>query len=211
MSEKRLGMLIDLSLCIGCNACAVACKLENDVPANDVFNVWVESWDGDRGDGYVCRTNVPKQCNQCTNPTCVSVCPTGATFIAEDGTIQINADESIGCQACMAACPYGARWFDEATTTVRKCTFCEHRVENGMVPACVATCVTKSRIFGDLNDPESDISKRIAEAGDAVTVLQPEDGLEPNVYYIGLTEALAMPKRSGVNKGGNVLETYEGK
>ena len=86
--EKRLGMLIDLTLCIGCNACAVACKEENDVPVG-CFNVWVESWDVDRGDGYTCRTNLPKQCNHCDNPSCVQVCPTGASYIEEDGTVQI--------------------------------------------------------------------------------------------------------------------------
>ena len=88
--EKRLGMLIDLTLCIGCNACAVACKEENDVPVG-CFNVWVESWDVDRGDGYTCRTNLPKKCNHCDNPSCVQVCPTGASYIEEDVTVQIDA------------------------------------------------------------------------------------------------------------------------
>ncbi len=210
MSEKRLGMLIDLSLCIGCNACAVACKEENDVPTG-CFNVWVESWDADRGDGYMCRVNLPKQCNHCTDPACVAACPTGATFVDEaDGTVQVNAEECIGCQACVAACPYGARYLDEETSTVRKCTFCQHRSSNGLLPACVNTCVTKARVFGDLNDPDSDIAKRIAEAGDAVSVLLPETEMGPNVYYIGLDEALAAPRHSAVHKGGNVLEPYEG-
>ena len=185
MSEKRLGMLIDLSLCIGCNACAVACKLENDVPANDVFNVWVESWDGDRGDGYVCRTNVPKQCNQCTNPSCVPVCPTGATYIAEDGTVQINADECIGCQACMAACPYGARSYNEDLNVVEKCTCCVQRLKDGESPACVHNCSCGARFYGDLDDPESDAAKAVAAAGeDACHQLPDANGAAPRTVYI---------------------------
>lgn len=208
MSDKRFGMVIDLSLCIGCNACAVACKEENEVQLGS-FNVWVESWDADRGDGYTCRVNLPKQCNHCDSPSCIEVCPTGATYIEEDGTVQVNADECIGCQACMAACPYEARWLDAETNTVRKCTFCHHRTPYGLMPACAATCVSHARIFGDLNDPESDISKALVEASDAGVLLS-DAGLGPNVYYLGVNEALAMPRRSAIHKGGNVLEPYAG-
>jgi len=208
MSDKRLGMLIDLSLCIGCNACAVACKMENETPT-DCFNTWVESWDAERGDGYMCRPNLPKQCNHCDNPACVEACPVGATFIDEtDGTVQIDAEKCIGCQLCVSACTYGARYLDDLAGVVRKCTFCQHRTSNGLLPACAGTCVTKARVFGDLNDPESDISKRLAEV--EAQVLQPESGMGPNVYYIGLDEALALTKRSAVHKGGNVLEPYAG-
>lgn len=212
MSDTRFGMLIDLSLCIGCNACAVACKEENDVPTGaDCFNVWVESWDVDRGDGYTARVNLPKQCNHCANPVCVSVCPTGATFVEEsDGTVQVNAEDCIGCGACVSACPYGARWIDPETDTARKCTFCHHRSANGLLPACVATCVSKARIFGDLNDPESDISKRLAAGGSDIAVLLPDEGLEPSVRYVGLDRILAMPRTSAIHKGGNVLEPYAG-
>ena len=90
MSEKRLGMLIDLALCIGCNACVVACKMENDVPLG-CFNTWVESWDVEDGE-RTRRANVPKQCNHCENPQCVKVCPTGASYVADDGTVQIDAE-----------------------------------------------------------------------------------------------------------------------
>lgn len=209
MSDKQFGMLIDLSLCIGCNACAVACKMENDVALGS-FNTWVESWDAERADGYTCRVNMPKQCNHCSNPTCLEVCPTGATYMCEeDGTVQIDLEKCIGCQLCVSACPYGARWVDEENTKVRKCTFCHHRTPYGLLPACVATCVSQARLFGDVNDPDSDIAKRIAEAKSLGTLL-PDEGLNPNVYYIGLDEALAAPKRSAVHKGGNVVEPYGG-
>ena len=212
-TNARFGMLIDLSLCIGCNACAVACKEENDVPTgSDCFNVWVESWDVDRGDGYSARVNLPKQCNHCANPVCVAACPTGASYVEEtDGTVQVTAESCIGCGACVSACPYGARWMDVESNTARKCTFCHHRSSNGLLPACVSTCVSKARVFGDLNDPESDISKRLAAGGDNVAVLLPEEGLEPSVRYVGLDAILAMERTSAVHKGGNVLVAYEGR
>lgn len=209
MSDKKFGMLIDLSLCIGCNACAVACKMENDVALGS-FNTWVESWDAERPDGYISRVNMPKQCNHCDNPSCLEVCPTGATYVCEeDGTVQIDLEKCIGCSLCVDACPYGARWVDEENTKVRKCSFCHHRTPYGLLPACVATCVSKARLFGDINDPDSDIAKRIAAAA-SVGTLQPEEGLGPNVYYIGLDEVQAAPKRSAVHKGGNVVEPYGG-
>ena len=123
MSEKKLGMLIDLALCIGCNACVVACKYENGVPA-DKFNTWIESFDVERPDGRIARANVPKQCNHCEDAPCVRVCPTGASYKAEDGTVQVDP-KCIGCKYCMAACPYQARYQLESGE-VEKCTFCHH-------------------------------------------------------------------------------------
>ena len=209
MSETKLGMLIDLSLCIGCNACAVACKQENDVPLTN-FNTWIESFDVERPDGRVARANVPKQCNHCDNPICVSVCPTGASYKAADGTVQIDEEKCIGCKYCMAACPYGARYAIVETGVVGKCTYCAHRSENGLLPACVSTCVTKARIFGDLNDPDSDISKAIKEHGGADHLMQ-DLGQEPTLCYFGLSDIEAMPRVSAVHKGGNVFKPYEGR
>lgn len=113
MNEKKLGMLIDLSLCIGCNACTVACKRENDVPLG-AFNTWIESFDVERPDGRIARANVPKQCNHCADAPCVKVCPTGASYVADDGTVQIDAEKCIGCKYCLAACPYQARYATES-------------------------------------------------------------------------------------------------
>ena len=205
MSDKKLGMLIDLSLCIGCNACAVACKQENGVPLTS-FNTWVESWDAD-DNGTIRRANVPKLCNHCADAPCVKVCPTGASYHADDGTVQIDAERCIGCKYCMAACPYQAR-YQLDTGEVSKCTFCHHRSIKGMLPACVATCVTRARYFGDLNDPESDIAKKLAEfKGEA---LYADLGLDPSVLYVGLSDTENMPIVSAVHRGGNVLKRYEG-
>ena len=208
MSEQRLGMAIDLALCIGCNACAVACKMENGVGLGH-FNTWVESWDVDR-DGDVRRASVPKLCNHCANPACVSVCPTGASYVDADGSVQIDTGKCIGCKYCMAACPYGVRYLVEETGDVHKSTFCHHRSSNGLLPACVGTCVTKARVFGDLNDPDSDVSKLLAEAGGG-EVLLADMGMEPSVRYVDLEETMALKRVSAVHKGGNVLTPYEGR
>ena len=181
MSEKRFGMLIDLSLCVGCNACAVACKQENAVPLAK-FNTWVESWDVDDG-GIVRRANVPKQCNHCASAPCVKVCPTGASYRTDEGVVMTDPEKCIGCKYCMAACPYQARWVDDETGEVGKCTFCHHRTTHGLLPACVGTCITRARYFGDLNDPESDIAKKIAASD--TDVLHADLGLDPSLHYIG--------------------------
>lgn len=206
MTEKRLGMLIDLSLCIGCNACAVACKQENGVPLTK-FNTWVESWDVNTGE-QTRRANQPKLCNHCADAPCVKVCPTGASYRADDGTVQIDQDKCIGCKYCMAACPYQVRYQLESGE-VQKCTFCHHRTSVGLLPACVSTCVGYARTFGDLNDPESDISKRLAGALGG-EVLYEDLGLHPALRYIGLKETEAMPVASAIHRGGNVMRPYEG-
>ncbi len=205
MSEKRYGMLIDLAACIGCNACAVACKEENDVPLGS-FNVWVESWDVD--DGVTARrANVPKQCNHCADAPCVAVCPTKATYVTDEGVVLVDAEKCIGCGACLAACPFGARYLIDSGEA-QKCTFCYHRTQYGLLPACVATCVTKARLFGDMGDPESDVSKRLAEVESET--LYPDLGLDLAVRYVGLSEAEALPRVSAVHKGGNVIKPYGG-
>lgn len=201
-NSPRLGMLIDLSTCVGCNACAVACKMENDTPES-CFSTWVESWDVG---AYpeVFRANLPKLCNHCEDAPCQSVCPTGATFTTEEGVVLVDPDRCIGCKYCMAACPFQVRWYDEDSGQVSKCTFCYHRTSQGMQPKCVSTCITKSRMFGDLNDPSSDISKRLAQI-DPERLL-PEIHNDVAVYYLGLSETLSAPKASVVCRGGNMEE-----
>ena len=149
MSEKKLGMLIDLSLCVGCNACAVACKQENEVPTG-CFNTWIESFDVET-DGQIRRANIPKLCNHCEDAPCVKVCPTEASHIAEDGTVQIDKSKCIGCQFCAMACPYGVRYLNEEERVVEKCTLCEQKVAQGELPQCVAQCGARARFFGDLD------------------------------------------------------------
>lgn len=164
MATKRYGMLIDLRKCVGCEACTVACKAENDVPLG-YFRTRVQV----QTQGTfpkVTRAFIPTLCNHCENPACVDVCPTGASFKrTEDGIVMINQDDCIGCRYCVSACPYGQRHMDTERAVADKCTFCAHRVDQGIVPSCVNTCVTACRFFGDLNDPESEISKAMKLPG----------------------------------------------
>ena len=179
---KQYGMVIDVRKCVGCHACTVACKTEFEVPLGATRS-WVEYVEkGTFPD--VTKSFLPRLCNQCSEPDCVSVCPTGATYKrAEDGIVVVDSDICIGCKYCMQACPYDARFINPTTGTADKCDFCLHRVEQGLVPSCVNTCQGNARVFGDLNDPESEVSKLIAS--NPVTVLRQEMGTEPNVYYIG--------------------------
>jgi tetrathionate reductase subunit B len=127
---------------------------------------------------------VPKLCNHCTNPACVQVCPTGATFKTDDGVVLIDHTYCIGCQYCVQACPYGARFFNPEKRVTDKCTWCYHRITKGMLPACVEICPVSARMFGDLKDHNSTVSRFIRE--NLVEVLRPDTGNRPNVYYIGI-------------------------
>ena len=127
---------------------------------------------------------VPKLCNQCEHPACVEVCPTGATFKARDGVVLIDQSYCIGCQYCVQACPYGARYLDPDKQVADKCTWCYHRITRGLKPACVEACPVGARVFGDRNDPDSDINKFIRD--NRVEVLKPDMGTHPNVYYVGI-------------------------
>jgi Fe-S-cluster-containing dehydrogenase component len=129
---------------------------------------------------------VPKICNHCQNPSCVQVCPTGATYRTKDGVVLIDHTYCIGCQYCVQACPYGARFFNYEKRVTDKCTWCYHRITKGLKPACVEVCPVHARIFGDLNDPDSDISRFIRD--NRVQVLKPSMGNHPNCYYIGIDE-----------------------
>ena len=181
-TEKQYGMLIDTRRCIGCHACTVACKSQNSVPVG-VNRSWVEYVE--KGSyPNVSRNFLPRLCNQCTHPPCVPVCPADATWKREeDGVVVIDTDVCIGCKYCIQACPYNARFLNPATGTADKCDFCIAIVSQGGLPMCVETCVGGARIFGDINDPESEISKRFAAS--PVTVLREEQGTVPNVFYIG--------------------------
>ncbi|CAI06655.1 sulfate reduction electron transfer complex DsrMKJOP subunit DsrO [Aromatoleum aromaticum] len=178
----QYGMLIDVRRCIGCHSCTVACKSEHDVPAG-VNRSWVEYVE--KGEyPNVARSFLPRLCNHCSVPQCVSVCPTGATYKRpEDGVVVVDSGVCIGCKYCIQACPYDARFLNPHTGFADKCDFCIGRVTNGLVPACVETCIGGARIFGEVSDPDSTISRLIAK--NPVTVLRREMGTMPNVYYIG--------------------------
>lgn len=176
----KYAMVIDQRRCIGCMACVVACKRENYVAADHFRTRVVEIVDG-----VFPRLRMELRselCNHCDNPPCVYNCPTGASYKKDDGTVQINRMKCVGCKACVAACPYDARYMDPDKGYADKCTFCEHRVKDGKEPACVATCIGKSRIFGDLSDPASEVSRLLREKSSEVHLK--EAGTHPRVYYI---------------------------
>ncbi len=211
----RYGMVIDLSKCIGCLGCMMACKMEHMLPPGIS---WCRVLVKEQGSyPSVGKILMPVLCNHCKEAACVKVCPSGATEKREDGIVVVNYDKCVGCRYCMMACPYGARYYNNSHDTyfpgkgetpwekasdeqlqkgvVMKCTFCVEKIDEGIkkglkpgvdreaTPSCVNNCMTKARFFGDLDDPDSEVSQLIrASRG---RQLHPEHGTEPSVYYLG--------------------------
>ena len=203
---KKLGIAINLERCIGCQTCANACKMQNNVPMGMIWNR-VISVNADVIDGAVgvypnlTRSYMPIACQHCENPACLKVCPVGATYKDDMGRVEINYERCIGCRYCMAACPYNARVFNweqpkrdpdfnyghkdvpvRAKGVAEKCTLCKERTDQGLKPMCVKVCPARARVFGDLDDPNSEISKLI-RAKKAVRLLE-EKGTRPQLFYI---------------------------
>jgi Fe-S-cluster-containing dehydrogenase component len=200
---KKLGLVIDLDTCVGCHACAVNCKEWNTsghsapLPDRDPYGaepsgVWfnrVHSFELALPEGGSRTVNFPRSCLHCEEPACVTVCPTGASYKrAEDGIVLVNPDTCIGCKLCSWACPYGAREFDDDAGVMKKCTLCIDRIHNETmpeserVPACVTTCPAHARHYGDLGDPDSDVSRLVAARGGVD--LMPELGYRPVNKYL---------------------------
>ncbi|MBT5138964.1 MAG: polysulfide reductase NrfD [Acidimicrobiaceae bacterium] len=194
----RLGFLLDSDSCIGCHACTVACKSEHDVPLG-VNRTWVK---------YIETGSFPNvsrhfsvmRCNQCEDAPCMSICPTNALFRADNGVVDFNDDNCIGCKGCMNACPYDALYINPATNTANKCNFCNHRVEVGLEPSCVVVCPTHAIKIADLDDPNNEATKIIAR--DDVAVRSPEQGTNPKVYYRGADQASLNPLRTAIAADG---------
>ncbi|HSL43003.1 MAG TPA: 4Fe-4S dicluster domain-containing protein [Anaerolineales bacterium] len=174
------GFLIDQTRCIGCHACSTACKSENQVPLG-VYRTWVKYTEtGTYPD--VRRHFQVTRCNHCANPPCVRICPVSAMYQREDGIVEFDPSICIGCKSCMQACPYDSIYLDPETNTAAKCHFCAHRLEVGLEPACVVVCPEHAILAGDLNDPASEISQKLANA--QATVRKPEQGTGPKLFYI---------------------------
>lgn len=183
---KRWVMLIDLRKCVGCQACTAACKFENNIPEGS-FRTWVPDIEVGTYPNTR-RAFLPRLCNHCERPSCIEVCPAGATWQRKDGIVVIDYDKCWGCGACVNACPYDARFMNPVTKTADKCTFCAQRVDQGLLPACVETCIGGARQFGDLNDPDDPVTRQIKTQ--PVQVLKPDTGNQPRVFYIDLPTQL---------------------
>jgi molybdopterin-containing oxidoreductase family iron-sulfur binding subunit len=200
-------MVIDLKRCYGCYSCVMGCKVKNHTPPG-VF--WSRILKGERGTfPNTVRQALPVLCMQCEEPSCMEVCPTGATQKQDDGIVIVDKDKCMGCKYCIMACPYGARYSVEkwesyfpeglelspyeeyakeswerefGVGVATKCDFCRDRLAEDREPACVEVCPAKARTFGDLDDPDSEVSILIRRHRG--TVLNPELGNEPKVYYL---------------------------
>ena len=203
----RYGMAIDLSRCIGCTTCAVACKVSNNLPKDVWWNVvhtegrdFADTSKGTYG-GEMQLSWLPVNCMHCENAVCEEVCPTGATVKRDDGIVTVDEETCIGCKSCMEACPYDVRRLIENEPeyylelpigdpaakshkggTVEKCDFCAGRIDRGEKPACMELCPGRARYWGDLDDPESEVSQFLS--GRNATVLLEEEGTSPSVYYV---------------------------
>ena len=176
----RYGMVIDTTKCVGCQDCVIACQTENNVPEG-----FSKDWITTVAKGKFPNIQMEirsERCNHCTDSPCVSSCPTGASHYHDvGGVVLVNHEECIGCKACIASCPYDAR-FVHPEGYVDKCTFCLHRVQKGQKPACVEVCPTKCLYFGDLEDPNSDVSLAIKDR--KWKVLAPEAGTKPQLFFL---------------------------
>jgi tetrathionate reductase subunit B len=192
----QYGLYIDVRRCIGCYACVVGCKNWNQIDAG---------YDGSRislidlSEGEypnIARTILPILCMQCENAPCIAECPVkGAIYRREDGIVIIDKDKCTGCKGkpCIPACPYGILYYREDEDAVDKCDFCVERIDLGLDPYCVAACPTEAMIFGDLDDPNSEVSKSIA-----ITKAKPlltESGTKPKAYYAHLRVSSALLER----------------
>ncbi|MEZ6127143.1 MAG: 4Fe-4S dicluster domain-containing protein [Planctomycetaceae bacterium] len=206
--EALFGFLVDTEKCVGTGKCLTACRVENNVPEG-YARTWVERFvhfkDGRVQVDLVPETGyansdvpvinpelverayfAPKLCNQCDDAPCNQVCPVHAAFTSPEGIELVDPDRCIGCAYCVQACPYGVRFINPDTGNADKCTWCYHRIQRDEQPACVEACPVGARVFGRLDDPESEISKRIASI--PTSVLKEHMGTHPKTRYVNLPQ-----------------------
>ena len=193
----QLGFVIDHTRCIGCHACTVACKSENQVPLGS-FRTWVKYTE--QGEfPAVKRSFAVLRCNQCSNAPCVTICPVSALEKRGDGIVDLDQDACIGCKACMHGCPYDALYINEDTGTAEKCHFCAHRTERGLAPACAIVCPTEAIIPGDFHDPQSRVSMLTKQH--SLSGRKLEAGTKPNVLYREVDRAGIDPAVTNLSQG----------
>jgi Fe-S-cluster-containing dehydrogenase component/formate-dependent nitrite reductase membrane component NrfD len=176
----NFGFIIDNRKCIGCHACTVACKSEHQVPVG-VNRTWVK---------YIEKGEFPDtrrlfsvmRCNHCADAPCVEICPVTSLYTRADGIVDFDSRRCIGCKACTQACPYDAIFMEPESHTSAKCNYCTHRVDIGLEPACVVVCPEHAIISGDMDNPETEISKLLAR--ETVSVRKQEKGTNPKLFYI---------------------------
>ena len=184
----RYAMALDYKNCINCRACEVACKKENGVELGfGKYRIWIGQKEAE-GEfpniSIASQSYHPGQCQHCDNAPCQQVCPTNATYIDENKVVRVDMKRCILCTYCINACPYDARYVDDRTMTVDKCNFCSPtRLALGeTTTACQATCPTKVRIFGDLDDPKSEISQALANR--EYKQMKSHLGTKPKLFYL---------------------------
>ena len=182
--KKRFGLVIDQERCIGCEACSVACMQENNtgVPLIRVKTENVDQQDTPEGRFPDLKMSfLPLLCNHCSHPPCVDICPLRALAKRGDGPVVLDEEVCDGCQVCIEACPFDAIIYNPEKEKVEKCNLCVHRIDQGLEPFCVICCEGQAMHFGDLGDPDSQVSQ-IVNKKEAV-ILRGAEEVEPSVYY----------------------------
>ncbi len=181
---KKYGWVVDVRRCFGCHGCEVACKAENDVPLGNYIRQTIYH-DFEKESGGVARIMAPMACQHCEDAPCIKACPCGAMHKGAGGSVQVDYDSCSGHAACKDACPYGAIYIDPVANQAVKCHNCTHRVDEGLEPPCASTCPSEALYFGDLNDPESSVSKMKAklESEGNLAQLRAEKGTKPRAWY----------------------------